>query len=308
VLAVVRGATDMNLYLDGKDVGGSYTGSGGAIASNSNPGQIGKDVDCGAGTTNFFDGRIDDLRVYNRALSATEVKQLYKLGVNIAHSDTNFLSNGLVGYWTFDGGSIDWHTNTVADMSGNGNTGSLISMSTTSSPVGGKIGQALQFNGSTQYIRVPYTSTLDLGDLTLSLWIKNTNPISGVGLVSRWSDSPDEDYILWEAADEIKFGGTDSAATQWVGGWTALSDGKWHHLVVTRRGNVATIYADAALKVSVTSDGNLAGASAASQAVNICAYKDGAFNSQCPATIDDVRIYNRALSATEIKQLYNAGR
>jgi hypothetical protein len=32
------------------------------------------------------------------------------------------ISNGLVGYWTFDGGSIDWHTNTVADMSGNGNT------------------------------------------------------------------------------------------------------------------------------------------------------------------------------------------
>jgi hypothetical protein len=53
------------------------------------------------------------------------------------------LSDGAIGYWTFDGGSIDWRTNTVADMSGQGNTGSLISMSTTSSPIPGKIGQAL---------------------------------------------------------------------------------------------------------------------------------------------------------------------
>jgi hypothetical protein len=43
---------------------------------------------------------------------------------------------------------------TVADMSGQGNTGTLVSMSTTSSPVPGKIGQALNFNGSTNFINM----------------------------------------------------------------------------------------------------------------------------------------------------------
>jgi hypothetical protein len=83
--------------------------------------------------------------------------QLYKLGaVNIAHSNV-IISNGLVGYWTFDGGSIDWHTNTVRDMSGQGNTGTLVSMSTSSSPTPGKIGQALNFDGS--------ASVVDMGNV-----------------------------------------------------------------------------------------------------------------------------------------------
>ena len=74
-----------------------------------------------------------------------EVKQLYNLGTaNAAHSPSGPaapLSNGLVGYWTFDGSATNWRTNTTADLSGNGNTGPLISMSTTTSPAAGKIGR-----------------------------------------------------------------------------------------------------------------------------------------------------------------------
>jgi len=64
------------------------------------------------------------------------------------HSNTTSLTNGLVGYWPFDGKYTNWGTGTTQDASGNGNTGQLVNMSTTTSPVIGKIGQALKFNGS----------------------------------------------------------------------------------------------------------------------------------------------------------------
>jgi hypothetical protein len=80
-----------------------------------------------------------------------------------------------LGYWTFDGGSVDWRTNTVADMSGQGNTGSLISMSTSSSTVAGRIGQAMNFNGTTQYINVGNSSTLNpTSAITVAVWLYPT--------------------------------------------------------------------------------------------------------------------------------------
>ena len=63
-------------------------------------------------------GKIHDVRVYNRALSATEIKQLYNLGAaNVGHSNA-MISNGLVGYWTFDGKDTNWTTGQTRDLLG----------------------------------------------------------------------------------------------------------------------------------------------------------------------------------------------
>ena len=105
-------------------------------------------------------GKVDDLRIYNRVLSAAEVKQLANAGAsNIAHSNV-WISDGLVGYWTMDGSSIDWRKNQMSDMSGNGNTGSLVSLATSTAPVAGKIGQALSFDGN-GYIAAGDINALD---------------------------------------------------------------------------------------------------------------------------------------------------
>jgi hypothetical protein len=73
------------------------------------------------------------------------------------------LSSGLVGYWPLDGKNTNWSTGQTLDLSGQGNTGQLINMSTTTSPVAGKIGQALNFNGSNSYVS---TSLSSLGTMT----------------------------------------------------------------------------------------------------------------------------------------------
>jgi hypothetical protein len=81
---------------------------------------------------------------------------------NVANAGTigkpsNFLtlSTGLVGWWTMDGKDTPWTSataGTTLDSSGNGNTGTLTSMNRATSPVAGKIGQGLNFDGVDDYI------------------------------------------------------------------------------------------------------------------------------------------------------------
>jgi hypothetical protein len=61
-------------------------------------------------------------------------------------------SIGMVGHWTFDGKDM---IKNVADSSGQGNNGYLVAAATSSQQVAGVMGQALKFNGTTQYVNLP---------------------------------------------------------------------------------------------------------------------------------------------------------
>ena len=63
--------------------------------------------------------------------------------IRVSAANSTSLANGLVGYWPLDGAVTNWTTNTTRDLSGNGNTGQLIGMSTTTSLTIGQTGQAL---------------------------------------------------------------------------------------------------------------------------------------------------------------------
>ncbi len=81
IAATVRAATDMTLYVDGVEVNGTFTGTGGAMIHNPSwPARIGLGTFGGVGFINYFHGLIDDLRLYNRSLSASESRQLYQEG------------------------------------------------------------------------------------------------------------------------------------------------------------------------------------------------------------------------------------
>ena len=72
VAVVMQGPENMQLYVNGIDDGGRYTGSGGSLTYSSAPSFIGSR----AGLSYFFDGYIDDVRIYNNALSSQEIMQL----------------------------------------------------------------------------------------------------------------------------------------------------------------------------------------------------------------------------------------
>src|SRR3989344_280034 len=123
-IAVVNNAGSATFYLDGVADGTAATAPAYSAVG------IGNDTG-----SEDFPGRIDDLRVYNRAFSAAEVLALYKSGtvkVGLTDLSPGTLKNGLTGHWTFDG--KDMVTN-VADNSGRGNAGYLVNYtSTTTAP------------------------------------------------------------------------------------------------------------------------------------------------------------------------------
>jgi hypothetical protein len=112
-------------------------------------------------------------------------------------SDTTALTSGLVGYWSMDGSSINWSANTMRDLSGQGNTGTLVSMSTTSSPAMGKIRQALKFNGTNQYVDSGNPSSVAFGtsSFTLSTWVKTNSTALGT-IIAKDSDSNGRSFWL----------------------------------------------------------------------------------------------------------------
>jgi hypothetical protein len=271
---------------------------------------IGGDLHGSGGLARYFPGVIDDVRIYNRALSSSEVQALYHLGAaNIAHSNTTALSSGLVGYWNFDGGTTHWNTGKVDDVSGQGNTGQLINMSTTTSPVPGKIGQALKFNGVSSCINQSNSSSLQLTTAyTMSGWVKTSGVANFARLEGVYTfNSPRDIDIDWGTNAHPELFDRD-ALTEALDSNTNVSDNKWHFIAATRNGNFYAIYIDGVLKNSETNSGVIGVANTHGWRIG-CSGSDIAPNASFfTGSIDDVRIYNRALSASEVQELYTMGR
>ena len=267
----------------------------------------------GSPPNSLWAGTLDDIRYYDRALSAQEVQQLYHQGTaNAAHSNIG-ISNGLVGYWTFDGPSIDWRKNQVADLSGNGNTGSLVGMSTSSSGVAGKIGQALK-GSNDSYTAIANSSSINLGTTeTIAFWIKGlatdafgsflrkSDFSTGWDVQNNTANNNQDIYVRMDTSG----GSNQYQACGSGGGGTAapkVLDGNWHHVVIMFNNGTCVAYKDGSRSSSGT---YVAGTGFANASADLLLVNPPIAQS---VSYDDVRIYNRALSAQEVQQLYNAGR
>jgi len=235
-------------------------------------------------------------------------------------------TQGLVGYWTFDGPDISGTR--AKDSSGLGNHGTLKSSDGNSYPkeITGKVGQALRFNGTTNSVDVGNPSTLQItGSLTVLAWIKlNDFNAGGIDdyIISKgavpttlsWLLKGTEDTGPETIAFEFSSDGTSSCSTCGQRyGTTILEKGVWYH--------VAGVYNSIAQTVNVyvngvLDDGTLtatvpSGLFNTTSLVCIAAVSAGSncTDSYNPnGTIDDVRLYNRALNASEVMKLYNMGR
>ena len=79
VAAIIRGATDMDLYINGVNDGGSYSGSGGSLLYSANTGAVGRKSSVN-GVMSYFNGKIDNVKIFNYALTAEQIKQDYNGG------------------------------------------------------------------------------------------------------------------------------------------------------------------------------------------------------------------------------------
>jgi hypothetical protein len=293
-------AANTHLYVNGVETGYAVTtnGSGGYVSDANDNLVIGNDSPSPVST---FDGLIDEVRVYNRALSASEVTALYSSGAVRFKVPNNL---GLVGYWSFNEG-----TSTIAgDFSGNGNNGSMSGFSNpstaTSGWTDGRLGNALVFDGSDDHVTVPDSPSLSItGDITVSLWFKTAGGVVGDRLIDPRSSTASNTFnMLFLGGDTVAFT-IDTGAGVSSQSPTSYSDNNWHHVVGKWDGSDIYLYVDG---VQVDSDPQTGSMDNLSAPLIIGDRFDfvGPFN----GSIDEVRIYNRSLSEDEVYGLYQASR
>lgn len=221
------------------------------------------------------------------------------------HGDaqTGVGSTGPLGYASGDytsaaaGYSFFEHSGTTtADGSGNGNTGTLNGGVTWSTS--GPTGNALTFDGSTGYLDLGNSATLNfIGQITISAWVQpNDQAPSGTEIIAgHYSSSEQQGPFMELASGSYKVGG-------WTGGTGPLASfaipagdvGHWVHLVGEYDGASWKLYRNGVLVASATS-------SIASMQTNV----DWMLGSSLNGSLADVRILNRALTDQEVAALYS---
>jgi hypothetical protein len=213
--------------------------------------------------------------------------------------------SGLVGYWPLNEGT----GTTAYDMSGNGNNGSWNGSTTNGSYyTAGKVGPwAGTFDGSTDAITIGTVSVLNPGTITVAAWIYPKSSSLGT-VVAR--NGP---YYLG-------FGNQFTSVTQKVGvgacagsctwnaitGNTTISLNAWSLIALTYDGTTTRAYLNGVQDASLVLSPNGPLTSGGSNLrIGWC---DPGMNQYFDGLVDDVRIYNRALSASEVQALYDAER
>jgi hypothetical protein len=223
-------------------------------------------------------------------------------------------ANGLVGYYTMDGKDTNFSTNKEVDESGNGNTATLVNLTTTSATIG-NLGQAMTFNGTSSHINATGLTNIAYPAITVSAWVNESASQSGNPryVANSHTDSGSNNLgfeLMWARGNFgacvpqgldfiIGNGSTCSAA----GSAVSVPSNKWFHVVGTYDGSTIKIYYNGALAGSTSFTGTIA-ASTLPFAMGYGPYGNDYLNGK----LDDVRIYSRALSAAEVQQLYNEGK
>jgi uncharacterized repeat protein (TIGR02543 family) len=273
------------------------------------------------GQSPYFSGKIDDVRIYNRALTHSEIKQL----AGIVPS-CDVVKDGLVGCYPFDGNANDG--------SGKGNHG-IVNGTTLTTDRAGNVDNAYQFSGES-WLEAPDSSSLDspTNAVSISMWIyadafpelipiptdeqpnKTTNAFDLlISKGSTWSSwkSGHRHYSLFVRYDGVLHFKTDppDVSGSNTNGSYSLPLKKWVHLVVmanTENDGQHIFYVNGEEKLRKTSLGF-----STFQANNDPLYIGSAppmgYQTQrdFQGILDNIRIYNRTLSEAEIQTLYNLG-
>ncbi len=257
----------------------------------------------------FTDGKLDDARVYNRVLSSAEIKQIYdstagsKVNANQNTQLSTGLNSGLIGYWSLNGADV---TDKVYDRSGSNQNGYYNGRATSTAKVAGKIGQGMSFNGSTDSVIVPDSASLDTSTFSVSLWMNADNFNAYGRLVGRWGntdliwviDASDTGELYYEIdTDGVLFGECGANVTSDA----LLTPKTWYHVVLTYDGTTSRIYRNG---TKLNADDPCAGPSTGTARLHF----GGDAGEYFQGKLDEIRYYNRALSASEIKQLYLMGK
>lgn len=290
---------DPVIYINGQNVTVSETNTPGGTA-NTDAGStltIGNSI----ATDRTFDGLIDDVRIYGSALSEEDVTALYK-------------SNSLAGHWKLD----ETEGTDATDSSDNGNTGTVNGTDFDTSAETGRTGGALTFDGVDDWVSFSNDPNVNLETLTISMWIKPdtiTSSEYGLSLIeNRAGTGNSSNYEI--AIDGAKNGTSNDGKIRlgyYSSGWRSIASsitpevGQWQHIAMSidSASDTYAFYLNGAQTDTGSTPVDLDNTHS-SLTMALGRNDDTADNDYYDGQMDDVRIYNRALSLEEIQDLYYA--
>ena len=273
-VAATYDGTNVRLYVNGVLAGALV--AGGELPATDDPLRIGGNLIWGE----YFAGRIDEVRVYNRALSAGEIAADMKAMV----------VTSLVAAYGFEeaGGG------TATDASGTGNNATIEGAAHTPS---GRFGQALSFDGVDDLVTVPHAAAFSGSRFTVEAWVYPTG-------LSGWRTAVMKEApggLVWglyahdnapRPAATVNIASVDTTAP----GTAALALNAWSHVAATYDGATLRLFVNGVQTSAVAITGTL---TATTDPIRIGGNR--VWGEYFSGRIDEVRIYARALSAAEIQ-------
>ena len=217
-----------------------------------------------------------------------------------------FLTNGLVAYYPFNGNAND--------ASGSGNNGTVYGGVTLTTNRFGNANQAYLFGGSSEYITVPCSSTVFSNDFTVSVWVNASDYANAWPTILSERGGSDGTAFVLQIEGQTSGGSPIGSLISYMApygaglGWSLhylpqFRTSSWIQIVVAKTGTNIAMFLNGQIVVTNTvvnpntppSSTLYIGTSA-----DLTAGSDGIFH----GVIDDLRIYNRALTANQVAQLY----
>lgn len=194
------------------------------------------------------------------------------------------------------------------DISGKDNHGTISGATKTAK---GRIGPAFDFDGTNNYVEVAANSSLDIGNVTAEVWCKSdiTDFSGGSRALFNKKNTNSGTYILFTdiATDKyvfsVRLDGSEGTGRSIVS--NSVIDLIWHHVVGTYDGTILKMYIDGVLQTDTLS---ISGSINTDNSDILRIGRNPNNTGPWDGLIDEVRIFNKALSAIEIKNLYEMGR
>ncbi|TAL47912.1 LamG domain-containing protein, partial [archaeon] len=275
---------------------------------------------------NFFNGTMDEVRIYNRPLSSQEVWEHYSKDVSRYYDDFNVGAKR--NYGVEDSNTIlqpispnstilhlrfnDNSTINATDSSGYGNGGGTFGGATwiTNSSCKSSFEGCVAFDGSTDDILVPNSTSLAFSStspFTVSTWIYPRAFVDR-DMIFNLENGVSGQFNFWFAllsTSKVRMSLQNGSTTQVADSLSALQTNNWYHLAATYDGSIVSIYLNGALDSS-TSITSFAG-TATNSPLYIGRRNPAVGSFFLNALTDEMIMINRSLSSSEINQLYLGG-
>ena len=292
VAAIVDRDGNVDFVIDGEAEGsGSVADEAGSL-DNATPLLIGADYN-GAQSPDppnrEWHGEIDEVRVYNRALSPGEVKKLYQW------------APGPVAHWKMDE-KVKGDAQTIYDNSGNGNDGTTDDGANDTGmdcSVRGKYGSACEFDGTDDDISVSNSEDFNSSDLTVAFWMNPATLNDNDRIITKYDGLSSMDWTIEYFGNlYMKIG--ENAADSILGGSLDPAINEWTHVAITKNGTSWTLYGNGTIESQGTSSTTWTN----SENIYFASYNGSA---SYQGLLDDIRIYNYARTQDQIIEDMNAG-